>query len=94
MDQFVEMPTCNEVASSSASVSSPSPTIPIQTQPQTPTETQTPPKHGGLPPLHPFRGRKSIKEKSYVWDHFEKYEDIVEFVKEEGTKFSIFKKES
>ena len=89
MDQFEQLPSnsnevCSSSASASASASSPSPTIPI-TQPQ----AQTPSQHSGLPPL-PHSGPK--REKSEVWDHFEKYEEVVESVKEDGSKYATTKK--
>ncbi|CAL8156191.1 unnamed protein product [Prunus armeniaca] len=92
MDQFEHLPSnsnevCSSSTSASASASSPSPTIPI-TQPQ----AQTPPQQSGLPPLPPLETRKSSREKSEVWDHFEKYDDVVETVKKDGSKSLTSKK--
>ena len=85
----------SDVGSSSASIStSASVSTPItQPQPQTSTESaphaQTPPPSSSLPPLPPSVPRK---EKSEVWDHFERYDDVSESVKEDGSKYSIIKK--
>ncbi|KAI5344302.1 hypothetical protein L3X38_012179 [Prunus dulcis] len=92
MDQCEQLPSnsnevCSSSASASASASSPSPTIPI-----TQHQAQTPPQHSGLPPLPPLETRKSSREKSEVWDHFEKYDDVVETVKKDGSKSLTCKK--
>ncbi|KAI5313974.1 hypothetical protein L3X38_043150 [Prunus dulcis] len=77
-------------ASASASISTPLPNLPI---PQTPTQNtphaQTQLQPSGLPPL-PHSGPR--REKSEVWDHFERYEEVVESVKEDGSKYATTKK--
>ena len=92
MDQCEQLPSnsnevCSSSASASASASSPSPTIPI-----TQHQAQTPPQHSGLPLLPHSGTRKSSREKSEVWDHFEKYDDVVETVKKDGSKSLTCKK--
>ncbi|KAI5312656.1 hypothetical protein L3X38_041829 [Prunus dulcis] len=86
----VHATTNSEVCSSSASASTPSPTLLI---PQTPTQSapyaQTPPQPSGLPPLPHSNPRK---EKSEVWEHFKRYEDVVDSVKEDGSKYATTKK--
>ncbi|KAI5352225.1 hypothetical protein L3X38_005116 [Prunus dulcis] len=76
--------------STSASTSTPLPNLPI---PQTPTQNtphaQTLPEPSGLPPL-PHSGPR--REKFEVWDHFERYEEVVESVKEDGSKYATTKK--
>ncbi|KAI5322397.1 hypothetical protein L3X38_031469 [Prunus dulcis] len=96
----VHATTNSEVGSSSASVSTSasasafssthSPTLLI---PQTPTQsaphTQIPPQPSDLPILLHSGPRK---EKSEVWEHFERYVDVVESVKEDESKYATIKK--
>ncbi|BBG94019.1 hypothetical protein Prudu_002202 [Prunus dulcis] len=76
--------------STSASTSTPLLNLPI---PQTPTQNtphaQTLPQPSGLPPLPHSSPRR---EKFKVWDHFERYEEVVESVKEDGSKYATTKK--
>ncbi|CAL2266330.1 unnamed protein product [Prunus armeniaca] len=88
--------TNSEVGSSSASVSafaSTSTPLPNLLIAQTPTQNtphaQTSPQPSGLPPLPHSDPRR---EKSEVWDHFERYEEVVESVKEDGSKYATTKK--
>ncbi|KAI5323481.1 hypothetical protein L3X38_032553 [Prunus dulcis] len=77
-------------ASASASISTPLPNLPIlETPTQNTPHAQTPLQPSGLPPL-PHSGPR--REKSEVWDHFERYEEVVESVKEDGSKYATTKK--
>lgn len=88
MNQFEQLPSnSNEVCSSSAFASSPSPSLPV-----TQSQAQTPIKLSGLSPLPRSETRKSSREKSKVSDHFEKYDDVVESVKKDESKYLKCKK--